>query len=285
LDHALLWSHGESCDRRVSPLTRHGAGQSLSFPSWSWAGWMGSIQYLLVEKGEGTFQRESHEYARSEIPLFQVLHHGTLYELFKSSESINASETRHLGMVQGQCIDEVFPVYMVYAETKTTPFLWARPRVKRSTLLDVCGQCRSVHVHREGRSTQTCRSRACQRPGNTRVDTDARSQQGPLRVVFLSARDDKLVQESDWRAVWSHRVDPDLEFWRCAEQAGGSQDRGWPGPPFDERKLPYKGEGSGLVNAMLIQWNEEVAERITVAQIHRQAWEAASPERKHIRLG
>jgi hypothetical protein len=50
---------------------------------------------------------------------------------------------------------------------------------------------------------------------------------------------------------------------------------------FDERKLPYKGQGSGL----MIECDEEVAERITVAQIHHQAWEAAGLERKHIRLG
>lgn len=34
---------------------------------------------------------------------------------------------------------------------------------------------------------------------------------------------------------------------------------------FDERKLPYKGEGSGFVNAMMIEWDEEVAEKITFA--------------------
>lgn len=54
--------------------------------------------------------------------------------------------------------------------------------------------------------------------------------------------------------------------------------------PFDERAFPWKGEGSGLVNLMLVQWFGDVAERVTVAQVHRLAWERAAPMWKHVRL-
>lgn len=54
--------------------------------------------------------------------------------------------------------------------------------------------------------------------------------------------------------------------------------------PFDERVFPWKWEGSGLVNIMMVEWFGEVAERLIVAQIHRRAWEEAGPEWRHIRF-
>lgn len=54
--------------------------------------------------------------------------------------------------------------------------------------------------------------------------------------------------------------------------------------PFDPHAFPWRGEGSGLVNVMLIEWFEDIAERFTVAQIHRQAWEDAKLVKKHVRL-
>jgi hypothetical protein len=41
--------------------------------------------------------------------------------------------------------------------------------------------------------------------------------------------------------------------------------------PCDPHIFPWRGEGSGLVIVMLIEWFGEVAERFTVAQINRQA--------------
>jgi hypothetical protein len=44
------------------------------------------------------------------------------------------------------------------------------------------------------------------------------------------------------------------------------------------------GKGSGLVNLMLIKWYDEITERISVARIHRKAWDEARPVTKHVRL-
>ena len=54
--------------------------------------------------------------------------------------------------------------------------------------------------------------------------------------------------------------------------------------PFDPHAFPWRGKGSGLVNVMLIEWFEDIAERFAVAQINRQAWENAKPVKKHIWL-
>lgn len=39
-----------------------------------------------------------------------------------------------------------------------------------------------------------------------------------------------------------------------------------------------------MVNALVVEWDDEIAERVTAAQIHVKAWEEAGPRRKHIRL-
>lgn len=54
--------------------------------------------------------------------------------------------------------------------------------------------------------------------------------------------------------------------------------------PFDPHAFPWRGEGNGLVNVMLVEWFGDVAERFMVAQINRKAWENAKPMKKHIWL-
>ncbi|KAH8592054.1 hypothetical protein B0O99DRAFT_630997, partial [Bisporella sp. PMI_857] len=53
---------------------------------------------------------------------------------------------------------------------------------------------------------------------------------------------------------------------------------------FNEKYFSWRGENSGIVNLLLIQWDNEVAQRMAVAQLHIQAWMAAMPQLKHVRL-
>jgi hypothetical protein len=39
-----------------------------------------------------------------------------------------------------------------------------------------------------------------------------------------------------------------------------------------------------MMMMMMIEWFDEIAERFTVAQVHRGAWEAETPQWKQIRL-
>ena len=55
---------------------------------------------------------------------------------------------------------------------------------------------------------------------------------------------------------------------------------------FDDDVYPIIGEGSGMVDALVVSWpKSEIAERITVARIHIQAWERARPLKKLVALG
>ena len=53
---------------------------------------------------------------------------------------------------------------------------------------------------------------------------------------------------------------------------------------FDHRPFGWS-EQERIVNALLIEWDNDVADRVTVALIHSTAWEEACPQRKYIRLG
>jgi len=58
-------------------------------------------------------------------------------------------------------------------------------------------------------------------------------------------------------------------------------------PLFDKDTYPSTGEGSGLVNVLMVSWSAgaEVAERVTVARVHAKTWEDAGPVKRLIRLG
>jgi hypothetical protein len=53
---------------------------------------------------------------------------------------------------------------------------------------------------------------------------------------------------------------------------------------FDHKPFGWRNK-KRIINALLIEWDNEVAERVTVARIHSTAWEEAYPQRKHFRLG
>ncbi|RYP74901.1 hypothetical protein DL769_003907 [Monosporascus sp. CRB-8-3] len=268
LDHALLWAHESSWDRRVMPSSRNVDGlPTKPFSSWSWAGWTGSIQYLLVAKGEDTHHRENHEYAKSEIACFQVFHRGVLYEVSKDQRRMEAAETRNLGWYQKSPILKNYPVYLSYTERRTMnvsgPDLgpgalqfWTYAVEGDAFTLERLGPGHAI-VDREhaniprkqgvirmlDRNKVHCGLMLSFHPGNAR--NWHKPTLGPLAWILISS-----FRDAHNRRTGLQTIDTEVR-------------------PFDERKLPYKGEGSGLVNVMLVEWDDEVVERLTVAQVHR----------------
>ncbi|KAK4164791.1 heterokaryon incompatibility protein-domain-containing protein [Cladorrhinum sp. PSN259] len=286
LDHALLWAHESSWDRRVKhDISRGGRPNGLPtrlFPSWSWAGWAGSIQYLLVSKGEGTHQRQKHEYAKSDISHFQIFHNGVLHEVFKDEASMEACETRNLGSYNREPILETYPMYLNYTEKRTINM--SGPDLGPGAL-----QFWADAVDGDAFTVESLG------PGHAVVDRDHAnmpSKQGVIRMLDRAKVHCGLMFafHSDKARSWHKPTRGPLE-WIAISSFGDAHDRrggvstvDTEVRPFDEKKLAYKGEGSGLVNVMLVEWDDEVAERVTIAQVHRLVWEEASPIRKHIRL-
>ena len=281
LDHALLWAHEASWERRVMPAFCGLDGlPARLFPSWSWAGWAGSIQYLLITKGEGSYHRQQHEYAKSEIACFQIFHKGVLYEVVKDVASMEAAETRNLGSYEP--ILERYPVYLGYKERRTMNI--SGPDLGPGAL-----QFWADAVDADAFTVESFG------PGHAVVDREHAnmpSKQGVIRIFDRAGVHCGLMLSfhSEKASRWHKPTRGPLE-WIAISSFGDAHDRrsglrtvDTEIRPFDKRKLPYKGKGSGLVNVMLVEWDNEVAERLTIAQLHRLVWEEALPARKHIRL-
>jgi len=273
IDLAMLWTPTEPSDRRT-PI---GHGGSL-FPTWSWAGWTGGKQYVLMEDGRGRYRCLEHEYATSEINSILIHHRGRLFEMFKTSESMRATESRNLGR-RGSPRERVFPKYIPYSE-RVLPRV-AGPDLGPNILqfwtyavsgdafrmaeLDGTPLCDPKHANIAGKQVVSrmldAKDRYCGLLFKPAVKARYRNKSaGHLEFILICS-----FGESDERRLGLRTMNTNLR-------------------PFDERAFPWKGKGSGLVNLMIIEWFDEVAERVSVAQIHRQAWEEAHPIRKHIRL-
>lgn len=274
VDLAMLWSPAEPLDR-TTPV---GHGGNI-FPTWSWASWTGRKQYRLTECGRDSYHSLHQEYATSEIDHLSILHRGEFIEIYKAAESMRATEIRNLGRPPDRKYEKVFPKYIQYSER---------------VLYDVSGPDFGPNVLQFWAYTADSNSFKFAGLDGTLI-TDPEHGNIPGKQVVTSLLDlrgkhcglmFKPQVKTRYRGAFGNFLDYVLisSFGDTEERRGGVKTMDPELRPFDERAFPWKGKGSGLVNLMLIEWFDDVAERLAVAQIHRQAWEAARPVLKHIRL-
>jgi hypothetical protein len=123
LDLALLWNPAEPSDRRkVGHHEQSEAIDTYVFPSWSWAGWTGSIQHVVVETGLQSHDHEGHEYAQSEIGFFRIAHRGTLCEMYKDDEDMKKKITRYFGEMNGKPSQRTYSQYVRYTRRNVSNF-------------------------------------------------------------------------------------------------------------------------------------------------------------------
>ncbi|EXJ63315.1 uncharacterized protein A1O5_11636 [Cladophialophora psammophila CBS 110553] len=273
LDLSFLWAPTEPADRR----TAVGAGGSM-FPSWSWAGWTGAKQYVIMEDGKRTYRSLHHEYARTEIREFSLHHQGTILHIHKSAEETETTEPRNLGsstMPQ----EERFPKYVPYSDCflhgvsgpdfgpNVLQFWTEAVDASWFSVGQITGPSLTDNEHANITTKQTVsklfdsKNRYCGLIFKQTAKRRRRQKRnGNLQFILISS------------------------FGESRDRRSGFQTTDTRLRPFDEGQFPWKGKGSGLVNLMLIEWFDEVAERISVARIHRQAWVEARPMTRHIRL-
>ena len=274
LDLALLWSPADAQDRIGSV----GLGDS-AHPTWSWTGWTNAKEYRIMEFGRDTYGSLHHEYATSEIAEFSMLHNGKLDIISKTHEQMTATEIRDLGSRPERPIKQVFPRYIPYTDSCTLRIhgpdfgpnvlqFWAYTvSVEHFSFMDLDGALITDREHGNISGKQVVNGlldrsgKHCGLIFKPRMQTKYRQSFGTaIEFVLVSSFGDTEKRRSGIATM-----DTDLK-------------------PFDEYAFPWQGEGSGLVNLMMVEWFEDVAERIIVAQIHRLAWEAARPVWKHVRL-
>ncbi|PGH05335.1 hypothetical protein GX51_03056 [Blastomyces parvus] len=276
LDLALLWTPVYPLTRRISSRTAPiETDKGVSFPSWSWAGWLGAVEYRLLEAATPSCQ----------VLSYYTHHHGALRRIHgrdKLTDStgvkyppdhlpdISSSEFEHEQVnVAGPDLGP--NVLQFWSEVVDTT------RFQLSTTNAVHYLSKRDHVHTRGEQAVLRlvdrKGRHCGLVFDTRNDfvrrTFARHSKG---TKVNTSGSSELVAISKSADVNAHEVRHGLQ------RVEGEID------VFDKHEFPATGRGSSVVNALIVQWDHELSERITVAQVHIRAWEEARPKHRHIRL-
>lgn len=274
LDMALLWVPAARIPRRgCRLLTMENTGPDLgrvdrNFPSWSWAGWTGPVEYTL-------FANALEPLPMPLIDSYTIEVNGTLKVIPARISKEKTSLNPDLGSQNNKTNSHL-------AEAPTSPIV-----LHPSTVLQFSAQCVKLtsftispkreylslqeHVHSTGsqsvRHILDRRGKRCglwwEQAGYVYVGNgmcaDAES-----KMVFVG-----INQHED---TFRRREGP-----YCVEGEIRM---------FDEDEYPSIGKGSGLVNALVIDFDmgHAYAERMTVARIHVKAWEEAGPQMRFVQL-
>jgi hypothetical protein len=274
LDLVIMWTPAEPLDR-ITPIGEGGN----AFPTWSWAAWTARKQFRLAHNDSG-HDDPVREFATSEVDCFTMIHDGELVQVFKTQNEIIAEEILDVSTAQDQSSELEVPKYIPYSMQRTQGVLgpdfgpnvlqfWAYAvHVECFQFADIDGTLISEPEHGNQRGHQYVNSLldprgkhcglAFKPHSKTRYREDFDS--GSMEYVLISSFGDSVRRRNGIETI-----DESVK-------------------PFDPHAFPWRGKGSGLVNVMLIEWFGDIAERLTVAQLNRQAWENAKPVKKHIRL-
>lgn len=223
------------------------------FPSWSWAGWVGPIEYRLTNANNEPLPTPS-------VDTFHIYHHGHHREIHthRASTSQTTSEPTSQPPISAPDLGP----YTLQFWARTVP---ASPsfRLQRNSSPDYLS-IRQNQLHSEGQQLilriYDRQSRHC-------------------GIWYAVLKDDRLLgTELSLDMVEISRLDDVYKRREGPSRVEGEVDL------FDRTQFPDTGPGSGLVNVVVVRWDHEVAERYTVAQVHVAAWEEAGPVRGHVRL-
>ena len=280
LDLVLLWSPAARLLRRgCKLLTMENKyvirGQAnRNFPSWSWAGWTGPIDYSLFAG-----------FISAEEPLPTPLVNSYTIEVDGKPQVIPARISGQLPSLDSTSVTPKFETDSVAGGVPTPVSSPGAPLT--SHLLQFFAPCvpltaftlppqreylsRQEHIHSTGsqsvRHILDSRGKRCglwwEPAGHVDVGNNM-SSDAESKMLFVG-----INQHGDtWHPRASlNRVEGEIRM-------------------FDDDVYPAAGNGSGLVNVLAIDLDmgHAYAERITVARIHVKAWEEAGPQMRAVQL-
>ncbi len=294
LDLVLLWTPAARIRRRQRAAleTSHGEG---GFPSWSWMGWLGPINHMITSHGE------NHPIPTPVIDLFTINVAGEVHTIHQRGDGGSTQGSVHvhpyLPMVQDLVPNTLyFQTEAIHADRfrfALDPFIWPHtPQHEQVPNKVPLGPIYDAADRRCG-------------------------------VWFLPTREldalDGLSNAEAGDAAYSHRDLIVISKYpaRCVERGGGGGGGGGAGGMYQHisgRKLEafdreFYGveEGEYLLNVMVvgvrrrfpweISWEEEgeeeeeeeeeeyqLAQRVTVGQIHGAAWRSMQPRMTNVGL-
>ncbi|PLN86503.1 HET-domain-containing protein [Aspergillus taichungensis] len=224
------------------------------FPSWSWAGWVGPVEYRLTNV-------ENEPLPTSSVDTFHIYHHGHHREIHTHRASTSQTTPEPTSQQPAISTPDLGPhTLQFWARTvPASPFF----HLQRNSSPDYLS-IRQNQLHSEG---QQLILRIYDR------------QNRHCGIWYAILKDDKLLgTELSLDMVEISRLGDVYKRREGPSRVEGEVDL------FDRGCFPDTGPGSGLVNVVVVRWDHEVAERYTVAQVHVAAWEEAGPVWGHVRL-
>lgn len=278
LDLALLWAPVARLPRRgcnLPAMEDVDLGEvNRKFPSWSWAGWTGRVEYRLFV-----------ETVSAEEPLPTPLTSSYTIKVNGKLQTIPARVSRKEILP-----DSPFTTPNLATTSHTAdapPHLLSPSSPLASNVLQFFAPCaplpaftippqreylsRQEHIHSTGsqsvRHILDPRGKRCglwwEQAGYVYVGRDmSAAAESKMQFVGISQHGDTFRPRNG-----PNRVEGELRV-------------------FDDDEYPSVGKGSGLVNVLAVDLDmgHEYAERITVGRIHVKAWEEAGPQMKLVQL-
>ncbi|KAL2130483.1 hypothetical protein VTI74DRAFT_6337 [Chaetomium olivicolor] len=262
LDLALLWTPGQKMLVRTHYANpKKTDSPQPYFPSWSWTGWVPWV-------GRPTYHHifanmQSQPLPEPVVNAFRLHHHGTLHTIrARSSTCVLEPATRQTGVLGPDFGPEVLQFWADTVEAAAFHFATIdKNRVEPEQL-------------------------------SSRENVHAKTSQAVIRLRDREERHCGLWYDNKNHRLWWAAEDkekkPRAELVAISRLTAPESN----GPfrvegeidIFDRGHFPSVGAERGVVNCLVIEWYEEIAARVTVAQVHWAAWQRAGPRRKHIRL-
>ncbi|KLU87683.1 hypothetical protein MAPG_06677 [Magnaporthiopsis poae ATCC 64411] len=298
LAHALLWTPAGQIPRRgmrLATLDDLDIGSpDAQFPSWSWAGWDGPVEYVLF-RGEG-----GGEDLPLPIPLLSDYKAGAAPQ--HTSSTPRSPRTNAVGKlphnhrsvqvqnIKTKLLGDASRDMIQIVATGITVF--PRDRPPECSILSFTAPWSPYPPSPYRPSRSTSPSRGAHNAGAAGPSAES--------ATAAAAHCRLWWEQAEYEYVGLDMgADAEKEGFRMAGISAypDAAERRRRGPPrvegevdlFDEQAFPSTGPGSGLVNILVIGGGTEedghwLGHRMTVAVMHRKAWEEAGPTEQRVRL-
>ncbi|KAM5361880.1 hypothetical protein ACJZ2D_012825 [Fusarium nematophilum] len=310
LSHGLLWTPAARLPRRGTQLPDLAAlrdgnmgAPDAQFPSWSWVGWDGPVEYRLYEQVKEEVLLpipKVRVYETSNGPISEAVEAGPRAQIppEKASDDSEVQETSTGFSPEKKDAEDKQVVAKIVPDPLRGSQWFVMPPQAVQERNDPHMAAKMLRF--TARSVPVPAFRIL--PGKEYLSLQSQIHiQGPQAVRRIHDRNGKHCglwwEQAGYGYVglgMSPEAESKIDMVEISAYGDAYQPRRGPYRVeggirmFDEREFPGVGAGSGLVNVLVVDWDvglpDGVGERCTVAVIHSRAWEDALPKEKEVRL-
>ncbi|EXJ57261.1 hypothetical protein A1O7_07608 [Cladophialophora yegresii CBS 114405] len=295
LDLALLRTPSETLKKRpgrkptdTSPSAAAGSNSSApattgqTFPTWSWAGWIGGVDYRLLpldkEPPPESLIAEIYILRAGKILCLRGYQRPCLDETAKASPELLRAYFGRMSMEVRQAMpDTILHMFVPHVMNAGFSICTGRAPDYLSNARHVYLQTKQavVRIHDEhGKHCDILFEHIDYHALLAQISSSFPTETKTLRdhIKILRTLDDKaIVAVSQSKDVYGDRA--------TLSRVEGDIKR------FDPYEFPAKGPDSALVNVLVLQSGDGAFERVAVGQIHIKAWREAGPRRAWVKIG